>query len=461
MRGALVRRACVEVGGLGCGELAAAAGACRGWAAALEGVAAGPPGRLGLGAPLAYRVAFPLATPPGQAVPWEPPRRRLRLQGGALGGRTPRAAAFGGSGAAEPFTPSPGPAAQLGAGEGGSGTGPDGDYCEEEGSTGRDALQGACTSGVSPEWGERARSVVLEQFQELVRGRAFLRSLEVMAPGVSPALLVRALSAAGTLSELRLEDAASGSGLHRALEQALAGGAGRQLRRLEVSLSHIRSGADLRSLLAHVGRLPHLETLAVSLDLPARAKVGPVKELLSLKAACRIGLAEVRVLASAGAPLRHLALQRVTWNAGLLGELAEAFPGLKALSLDSPRETVSGDELVGGAAGDAAGALAAFPVLERACLGSLLDLPGEEALVHLSAGAASLKYLDIGLSFQPTARALALLRRSVPPGVEDVYVSWAPVTPMHGTEDGDILWHLSPGGAVEGAAGDYLPWEDN
>ena len=32
---------------------------------------------------------------------------------------------------------------------------------------------------------------------------------------------------------------------------------------------------------------------------------------------------------------------------------------------------------------------------------------------------------------------------------------------MHGTEDGDILWHLSPGGAVEGAAGDHLPWEDN
>ena len=445
--GGLVRRACVEVGGLGCGELAAAAGACRGWAAALAGAAAGPPGRLGLGTPLAHRLAFPLATPPGQADPWEPPRRCLRLQGGGGGGRTPCAGAFGG---AEPFTPSPGPAAQLGAGGG-----PDGGHGEEGGSEGRDAPRGACPSGSGPEWGERAQSVVLEQFQELVRGRAFLRSLEVMAPGVPPALLVRALFAADALTELRLEDAAGSRGLHGALEEALAGGAGRELRRLEVSFSHIRSGADLRPLLALVGRLPHLETLAVSLDLPARAKSGPVKELLSLRAACRIGLTEVRVLASGGAPLRHLSLQRVTWNAGLLGDLAEAFPRLKALSLDSPRETVGGDELVGGSPGDAASALAAFPALERACMGSLLDLPGEEALAHLSVGATSLRYLDFGLSFQPAARALALLRRDLPPGIEEVYVSWAPATPMHGTEDGDVLWHLSPEGGVEGAA-----WND-
>ena len=84
-----MRRACVEVGGLGCGELAAAAGACRGWAAALAGAAAGPPGRLGLGTPLAHRLAFPLATPPGQADPWEPPRRCLRLQGGGAGDERP------------------------------------------------------------------------------------------------------------------------------------------------------------------------------------------------------------------------------------------------------------------------------------------------------------------------------------------------------------------------------------
>ena len=388
---------------------------------------------------------------------WRPhPGRRTRgsrpggacgFRGGGGGGRTPCAGAFGG---AEPFTPSPGPAAQLGAGGG-----PDGGHGEEGGSEGRDAPRGACPSGSGPEWGERAQSVVLEQFQELVRGRAFLRSLEVMAPGVPPALLVRALFAADALTELRLEDAAGSRGLHGALEEALAGGAGRELRRLEVSFSHIRSGADLRPLLALVGRLPHLETLAVSLDLPARAKSGPVKELLSLRAACRIGLTEVRVLASGGAPLRHLSLQRVTWNAGLLGDLAEAFPRLKALSLDSPRETVGGDELVGGSPGDAASALAAFPALERACMGSLLDLPGEEALAHLSVGATSLRYLDFGLSFQPAARALALLRRDLPPGIEEVYVSWAPATPMHGTEDGDVLWHLSPEGGVEGAA-----WND-
>ena len=454
----------VGVGGLGCGDLAAAAGVCRGWAAALEGEAAGRPGRLGLGRALADRLlGFPLATPPGQAAPWEPPRRRLRLEGSVSAAAGSAAAGQRGAGdqspappqggeplagvEVEPFTPSPGPAAAALGGVGASscafwgGRSPPGEESAlanvAAGPSGLERSNGV--GGPEPE--SEVLAAVEGQFEELLRGRAFVGALEVMAPGVPPALLTRTLAATEALSELRLEDAGGECGLHDALVEALAGGACSRLRRLELSLTHVRRGEELQPLLSHVGRLPELQTLALGLSLPPQSKAGSVKDLWVLRAGCRLGSSEVRLLAAGGAPLRHLSLQRVAWSAGLAEELAEAFPALQALQLESPREAVGGDDLLGGVpGGDGLTELAAFPALERAALGSLVDLPDDKALGDFSAGATSLQYLELGLSFQPAASSLRLLRQGLPLGLEEVYVSWVPVTQMHGADDGEVFW---------------------